>query len=454
MLLISANTTRSLQKQNTKPKEKVTKSQQDIVKVQEIDHNDHTEDSIKLGEDATTVERHNLHLNIEAASNDALNPDMSEVKRTEPSPKINKNNFLKQSLLSYKKLLPEGHHFSEKLGNRRGRNHMRNKKDTGMDKFVLNDDLPEYCKYEVTHDDILKHKDHKGPLGVPGVVRNKVSEWLNSQNPVDYDTEIKDENPRNVNHAIDLEEYTTVIRPEARDFVAEEKAIQKKGTDKHSNHSNSHVNDESASKTTNSNNYSNSVPSQVDSDHALSDVMNNFSDEDNSKVKELAEEINELELEKSFLNDLNTSSMCQKPFEETTADTSLYVSDEESNMLLNDIKSNTFAKNHGVDTDDTFNSSFSSGACCLSESDFVSKYQKSNIRTKSRKIETKYQGACVESDKPDNIWRLDGKTVIQVDGLNKNCVLSDLEEMVSGFGMVSDCEQKTYNTDKLSIRFK
>ena len=440
MSLIPANSTK--QKERVKPREKVPETQQDNVNKQEKENNYLADEIIKAGEDATTVEKHNLHVNIEAASNFMQKTNMNDRYSTEPSPKINKNNFMKQSLLSYQKLLPDGYSLNKKFGNRRNMNHhansLRDKKDTSMDRFVLNDDLPEYCKYEVTHADIEKHRGRT--LGVPGAVKDKVSMWLNSQeqtskvneesnsmksDPVDYKENVVGKEP---------EEYSGVIGPEARDVVDEEKSIHQESLHVYSDSSNSQVIEESAAITTDSK--SNSVLSQIDSEH--NDVMN-VSNEDNNQIKEMTEEINEL--------DLNTSStnMCQNSFDVTTENTSFYISDEESNLLLDNMKSTAIAQNHRVEIGDS--SSFSSSAC-LSESDFVTKYQTSNNKKKGQK--PKSSGASMESD---SVWRLDGPTVIQVDGLNRNCVLSHLEDMVSGFGMVSDCEQKTYR-DKLSVRFK
>ena len=65
----------------------------------------------------------------------------------------------------------------------------------------------------------------------------------------------------------------------------------------------------------------------------------------------------------------------------------------------------------------------------------------------------KHKSKTTQTTPTENSWRLNGNGVIQVDGLPKNCVLSNLEEMVSNFGTVSDCEKRVVG-DRLSIRFR
>ena len=484
MLLIPANSSNTTERdKKRKPhfseiSEKITELQPEVkvdASKQEDENQVLTEESIEAGEDATGIEECNV--NIEASSDSMLDTPRREdnVLTTELSPKINKNNFMKQSMLAFQKMLPDGFIVNKNFGSRRNRNNMnhahtyRQKQHNYMDRFVINDDVPEYLKYEVTHEDIKKHRERT--LRVPGVVKDKVSEWLTNQvvetkehtarmfdaeesRPLKTDSGDNNENvivkePNHVRNEVAAEEYSGVIRPEAAEAIVEERAINKHC--KYSNSSKSQVHEELAGKMTNSN--SDFIQSQVESGHSVStnsDKISTDNEIDDHQIKELTEEINELG--NSFLNDLDSSkdeNTCQNSVNVTTSN--IYISDEESNLILDNIKSAAVAQE--VNMDSSSSVSVDSNAACLSESDFVVKYQtRSNNEKQNRKarVKTNSSGASVETN---NVWRLDGKTVIQVDGLNRKCVLSHLEEMVSGFGMVSDVEQKMYG-DKLSVRFK
>lgn len=436
--------------------EKITELQPEVkvdASKQEDENQVLTEESIEAGEDATGIEECNV--NIEASSDSMLDTPRREdnVLTTELSPKINKNNFMKQSMLAFQKMLPDGFIVNKNFGSRRNRNNMnhahtyRQKQHNYMDRFVINDDVPEYLKYEVTHEDIKKHRERT--LRVPGVVKDKVSEWLTNQvvetkehtarmfdaeesRPLKTDSGDNNENvivkePNHVRNEVAAEEYSGVIRPEAAEAIVEERAINKHC--KYSNSSKSQVHEELAGKMTSSN--SDSIQSQVESGHSVStnsDKISTDNEIDDHQIKELTEEINELG--NSFLNDLDSSkdeNTCQNSVNVTTSN--IYISDEESNLILDNIKSAAVAQE--VNMDSSSSVSVDSNAACLSESDFVVKYQtRSNNEKQNRKarVKTNSSGASVETN---NVWRLDGKTAIQVDGLNRKCVLSHLEEMVT-----------------------
>ena len=415
-----------------------------------------------------------------------------------PEAKINQKNFMKQSKIEFLKMLPEGYN---KYNSCSKRNHQERKRD--IDRFVLNDDLPEYCKYEVTHEDIRKH--NKKATKVPDTVKGKVNEWLNKVHDIEdtkkredlrdhglrkalghAETVINEDSHKLFQNSTEVDTLNSV-RPQNGYFDG----VQTKFDGGISNSSNensepfsenvmpdhepstiklSNIEVETATADTEGLSMTNkeshlfqnssfegkvgiSVTENLDSSKTINAMADLCIDDENLCDKLIEEidamELSEVEISESNNLDIDTDNehICQDVSQANTSN--IYVSDEESNMLLEsgraveDSQTN-FEQNSVISVD--------SNRACISESDMVTKYKTKNEK-KIGKEKSNLGRNEPSSEIPSNTWRLNGERVIHFDGLSANCVTSHLEEVISNFGTISDSERKIFG-DRLSIRFK
>ena len=146
----------------------------------------------------------------------------------------------------------------------------------------------------------------------------------------------------------------------------------------------------------------------------------------------------------SVMNDLNLGPDYGASSHQVSSqmDTSnIYISDDDSNYIL---------ETAGAVTDNEITQSLNIVQNGGVEETYIAVKHKVNNNSVDKH---KHKSKTSQITPTENSWRVNGNGVIQVDGLPKNCVLSNLEEMVSNFGTVSDCEKRVVG-DRLSIRFR
>lgn len=441
---------------------------------EEMKQDEIKDDGVEISEKSDFDVNQGLNGNPDTLTTEGDNNKNDNVREPQ-EPKINKRNFMELSKIEFQKMVPKG--FTSKFkSNRTGQfryhshNYKHDKSYNVMDRAVLNDDLPEYCKYEVTHDDIRRHKEKS--LKVPDSVKDRVNDWMrqtenSKENTIQDKTVFDDAEGDTIGKEADynaniLLRQKNDVCPNNQDVNINDCAVIIGADEPDICPTGDNINcdndiiyatkDYRQSELCHNNGH---VMVHTDSDlFQMKDENSSVNADDDDEIQGISQEINELG--NSFLNDLNFSSNGDKHMHLNSSelDTSnIYISDEESNMILESALSATKSQvniDQKIIRDQRLDNPLDSKMACLSESDFVTKYQANNeIKSKTEKDR---RSTGMSSD-PGNGWRLDGKTVIQVDGLTRNCVVTDLEKMVGGFGTVSDFEQKQYG-DKLSVRFK
>ena len=146
----------------------------------------------------------------------------------------------------------------------------------------------------------------------------------------------------------------------------------------------------------------------------------------------------------SVMNDLNMGpeyGASSHPVSSQMDTSNIYISDDDSNYIL---------ETAGAVNDNEITQSLNIVQNGVVEETYNAVKHKVNNNSVDK---YKHKSKTSQITSTENSWRLNGNGVIQVDGLPKNCVLSNLEEMVSNFGTVSDCEKRVVG-DRLSIRFR
>ena len=375
-----------------------------------------------------------------------VNSDLDISVRNEnfvQEPKINQKNFMKQSKLEFQKMMPESMNYSRK--NRyRNENSEYNSK-VRMKNFCFNDEVPEYCQYEVTRDDIKRHIEKTSK--VPNTVKGKVKDWLRKMD--EYLNSPLDEVA--VNHANDTknsavldDENPIVTAATNSEMLPQEVQNQSHQNFTYDNCSDHSVEPELKYPETN----------VMGTDYIIdeSTLCQNNVDICNNHIEITAAAAAEKNSDQvySVINNLNIepeygASSCLVSAQIDTSN--IYISDEESNVILD----NAVADSH-INLEQGFNIPHEESV--LETEDFVKyKINNNNNRIEKDILRTSNEAAFKSARAVSNTWRLAGRSVIQIDGLPVNCVLSNVEEMISSFGTVSDCEKVVFD-DRLSIRFK